>query len=353
MSRFMNSLYKDLSPYVPGDQPQRAEWIKLNTNESPYPPAPGVLDLLTDHMNLYPDPESKLLVQALAENYGLEEDQLIVGNGSDELLAFAFMAFQNHDKSFAFADLTYGFYPVYSQLFDVAPRIIPLREDWTINYLDYIDLGSTIVIANPNAPTGLALSLGEIETIVKGNKDNVVIIDEAYVDFGGESAVPLIDKYHNLLVVQTFSKSRSLAGARIGFAMGNCQLIEDLKAIKYSFNPYNLNSWSEAAGLAALKDEKCFLESCNLTIKIREATTNSLKALGFEVLDSLANFIFARSPLLSGHEYYQKLSEKKILVRYFNSPRTRDFVRITMGNEKEMLALLEATRGILGTNCNK
>ena len=348
MSRFMNSLYKDLSPYVPGDQPQRAEWIKLNTNESPYPPAQGVLDLLADHMNLYPDPESRLLVQALAQSYGLGEDQIIVGNGSDELLAFAFMAFQNTDKSFAFPDLTYGFYPVYSQLFGVTARIIPLREDWTINYLDYIDVGSTIVIANPNAPTGLALSLGEIEMVLKGNKDNVVIIDEAYVDFGAESAVSLIDKYHNLLVVQTFSKSRSLAGARIGFAMGNSQLIEDLKAIKYSFNPYNLNSWSQGAGLAALKDEKYFLECCNKTMEIREATSQSLRALGFDLLDSLANFIFARPPLLSGQEYYQKLRERKILLRYFNSPRTQDFVRITIGDEKEMRALLEATREILG-----
>ncbi|MDX9888488.1 MAG: histidinol-phosphate transaminase [Anaerovoracaceae bacterium] len=347
MSRFMNPDYRNLSPYVPGDQPQREGWIKLNTNESPYPPAQGVLDIQADHMNLYPDPESRSLVQALAENYNLEEDQIIVGNGSDELLAFAFMAFQNTDRSFAFPDLTYGFYPVYSQLFGVKAKTIPLAQDWTINYLDYIDVGSTIVIPNPNAPTGLALSIREIEKIVKGNKNNVVIIDEAYIDFGGVSAISLIDEYQNLLVVQTFSKSRSLAGARIGFAMGNCQLIEDLKAIKYSFNPYNLNSWSEAAALAALKDEKYFVECCNKTIEIRESTSQNLKTLGFEILDSRANFIFAKPPALSGEEYYQKLREEKILVRHFAGKRTKDFVRISIGDEKEMESLLKATKKIL------
>jgi len=347
MSRFMNPDYKNLSPYVPGEQPQRAEWIKLNTNESPYPPAPGVLRVIPDGANLYPDPESRELIQVLGKIYGVEDEQVIVGNGSDELLAFAFMAFQNSDRTFVFPDLTYGFYPVYAQLFGGKAKIIPLDEDWKINYLNYMNAPGTIVIANPNAPTGLALPLSEIEMIIKGNSDNIVVIDEAYVDFGGESAVPLIGKYDNLLVVQTFSKSRSLAGARVGFAMGNKELIGDLKRIKYSFNPYNLNRWSEQAALAALRDEAYFKACCKKTIQIREKISDDLKALGFYVLDSRANFIFAKPPILSGEEYYQKLREEKILVRYFNNPRIRDFVRITIGDEKEMKALLKATKKIV------
>lgn len=347
MSRFMNSEYKNLSPYVPGEQPQRTEWVKLNTNESPYSPAPGVSKVQGDSMNLYPDPESRELIQALCNSHGVDEKQVIVGNGSDELLAFAFMAFQNNRRSFAFPDFTYGFYTVYAQLFGVTSKIIPLSNDWSINYMDYIDVGSTIVIANPNAPTGLALSLREVELIIKGNKDNIIIIDEAYVDFGGESVVSLIDKYENLLVVQTFSKSRNLAGARVGFAMGNRELIEDLKRIKYSFNPYNLNRWSEQAALAALGDEKYFTGCCNKIIKNREKTTKKLIALGFEVLDSRANFIFAKPPVLSGQEYYQRLREEKILVRHFNGHRTKDYVRITIGDEKTMELFLKVTKKLL------
>lgn len=343
----MNPDYKNLSPYTPGEQTQRREWIKLNTNESPYPPTPGVFNLEVEAMNLYPDPESRCLVQALSERYGLEDDQIIVGNGSDELLAFAFMAFQNPERSFAFPDTTYGFYPVYAQLFGLTPKIIPLRDDWTIDYRDYIDVGATVIIANPNAPTGLALPLREIEMIVKGNSDNIVIIDQAYIDFGGESAVSIIDKYDNLLVVETFSKSRSLAGARIGFAMGNSELIKDLKAIKYSFNPYNLNRWSEKAAVASLKDHGYFQESCRQTIEIRESTSQSLKLLGFEVLDSQANFIFVKAPSIDGQGYYQKLRQEKILVRYFPGSRVKDFVRITMGNQKEMEAFLKATEKII------
>ena len=347
MSRFMNPEYKNLSPYVPGEQPRRSEWIKLNTNESPYPPCPGVLSVITEGMNLYPDPESRELIQVLGEIYGVEDKQIIVGNGSDELLAFAFMAFQNSDRTFVFPDLTYGFYPVFAQLFGGRAKIIPLSEDWTINYHNYMEAPGTIVIANPNAPTGLSLPLSEIEMIIKGNRDNIVIIDEAYIDFGGESAVSLIGKYDNLLVVQTFSKSRSLAGARVGFAMGNQELIGDLKRIKYSFNPYNLNRWSEQAALVSLRDEAYFNACCKKIIEIREKISEDLKALGFYVLDSRANFIFAKPPKLSGEEYYQKLREEKILVRYFNSHRTKDFVRITIGDKKEMEALLKATKRIL------
>lgn len=347
MSRFMNPDYKNLSPYVPGEQPQRTEWIKLNTNESPYPPAPGVLKIKADDLNLYPDPESRRLIQALGKSFGVEDDQIMVGNGSDELLAFAFMAFQNANRSFAFPDLTYGFYPVYAQLFGVTAKIIPLSDDWTINHRDYIDVNSTVIIANPNGPTGLTLPLSEIEMIVKGNSDNLVIIDEAYIDFGGESAVSLIEKYENLLVIQTFSKSRALAGARVGFAMGNSELIKDLKAIKYSFNPYNLNRWSEEAAVASLKNESYFQECCKETIRIREASSQNLRFLGFEVLDSRANFIFARHKELSGQGYYQKLREEKILVRYFDNKRIKDFVRITIGDEKDMEALLKATNKIL------
>ncbi len=347
MSRFMNPDYKNLSPYLPGEQPQRSEWIKLNTNESPYPPAPGVSKVKADDLNLYPDPESRRLIQALGKRYGVKEDQIIVGNGSDEILAFAFMAFQKGNRSFAFPDLTYGFYPVYAQLFGVITKIIPLSDDWTINYRDYIDVDSTVIIANPNAPTGLTLPLKEIEIIVEGNSDNIVIIDEAYIDFGGESAVSLIDKYDNLLVVQTFSKSRALAGARVGFAIGNSELIKDLKAIKYSFNPYNLNRWSEEVAVASLKDQNYFQECCKETMRLREASSQNLRFLGFEVLNSQANFIFARHKKLSGQDYYQKLREEKILVRYFDKNRIKDFVRITIGDEKDMEALLKATNRIL------
>ena len=347
MSKFYNLDYQELSPYVPGEQPQKGEWVKLNTNESPYCPAKGTVNLSVGDLNLYPDPESRKLTQALAKNYGLHEDQVIVGNGSDELLAFVFMAFQNANRTFYFPDLTYGFYGVYAKMFGCDVKIIPLREDWTVNYVDYMDLKGTIVIANPNAPTGLDLSLNEIELILKSNRDNVVIIDEAYIDFGGKSAVPLIEKYDNLMVIQTFSKSRSLAGARVGFAMANQELIDDLKRIKYSFNPYNLNRWSEQVALVALKDVEYFNECCEKTIRIREETSNRLQALGFKILPSRANFIFVKPLGLSGEDLYLKLREEKILVRYFKGERTKDFVRITIGDEKDMAALIEAIKRIL------
>lgn len=347
MSRFFNQDYKDLSPYIPGEQPQREGWIKLNTNESPYPPAPGVLEVMAGALNLYPDPESRQLVQELAKTYGIDEMRIIVGNGSDELLAFSFMAFQNSEKVFAFPDLTYGFYPVYGKLFGCRLKIIPLSEDGTIDYRDYLEVGGTIVIANPNAPTGLSLPLSEIEMILKANRNNVVIVDEAYVDFGGSSALPLIDNYDNLLVIQTFSKSRSLAGARVGFAMGNQELIKDLKSIQYSFNPYNLNSWSERAALAALRDQAYFKDCCKRTIGLREETSEQLRALGFKVLHSLANFIFVKPPGMSGEELYLRLRDERILVRYFTGDRTKDFVRITIGDERSMARLIDSVKIIL------
>ena len=347
MSRFFNPNYETLDPYVPGEQPQSGEWIKLNTNESPYSPAPGVLKVRIDNLNLYPDPESRGLIQGLSKTYGVEEGQVIVGNGSDELLAFAFMAFQKSNRTFIFPDITYGFYPVYAKIFGVKINTIPLGDDMTINCKDYMNSNGTIVIANPNAPTGLALSLDELEMILKSNEDNVVIIDEAYIDFGGISAIPLIEKHNNLLVVQTFSKSRSLAGARVGFAIGNQDLIQDLKRIKYSFNPYNLNRWSEQAALASLRDQVYFNDCCQNTIRIREEISRELENLEFQVIPSLANFIFVKPKLISGEELYLKLREEKILVRYFNEIRIKDFLRITIGNEKEMKALILAVKKIL------
>jgi histidinol-phosphate aminotransferase len=349
MSRFFNQDYQSMAPYVPGEQPQREEWIKLNTNESPYPPTRDIYgqSLSVEDLNLYPDPESTDLTGELAKTYGLDKEQIIVGNGSDELLAFAFMAFQNSEKTFVFPDLTYGFYPVYAKLFGCNAKTIPLQDDWSVNYADYLDASGTVLIANPNAPTGLAISLKEIEKILKGNKENVVIIDEAYIDFGASSAISLIGEYDNLLVVQTFSKSRSLAGARVGFAMGNEELIADMKRIQYSFNPYNLNRWSEQAALAALKDPDYFRECCEKTIIIREKTVGSLNALGFQVLPSLANFIFVKPVGISGEELYNRLREEKILVRHFHGNRTGNFVRITIGSEEDMKTLIGAVKKIL------
>lgn len=346
MSRFFNPDYKTLSPYVPGEQPQRDQWIKLNTNESPYPPAPGLLALQVKDLNLYPDPEAAELIKALGKSYGVEKEQIILGNGSDELLAFAFMAFQNLQRVFTFPDLTYGFYPVYAKLVGCDSNTIPLRRDWTIHSSDYIEAKGTIVIANPNAPTGIALSLKEIEIILKGNLENLVIIDEAYVDFGGESSISLVDKYDNLLVIQTFSKSRNLAGARVGFAIANKEIIEDLKSIKYSFNPYNLNRWSEAAALISLKDDEYFKECCDKTISLRKETEDKLRDLDFLVLPSLTNFLFVKPEWMSGKDLYLKLREEKILVRHFDKERIKDFLRITIGNKKEMEELIKAIRKI-------
>ena len=349
MSKFLSSAFSGLAPYTPGEQPQNRKYIKLNTNESPFPPAPGVIEAVNadrvSELNLYSDPQASTLIEAIAENFGVAHNMVAVGNGSDELLAFSFMAFC--EKGVAFADITYGFYEVYASLFGLDAKIIPLSDKFEVVPSDYFNLGRTIFIANPNAPTGLILSLSQIEEILTANREALVVIDEAYVDFGGESAVKLIEKYDNLLVIGTFSKSRNLAGARVGYAISNPAIIEDLGKMKFSFNPYNLNRLSIIAGTQAMKD-KAYFEKCTELVKqAREYTVHELSALGFVILDSKANFIFAKNPRISGQDYYLKLKENGILVRWFNRDRIRDFVRITIGTHEQMKALTDTTKEIL------
>lgn len=345
MSQFFTQRLSALKPYTPGEQPKDQQYVKLNTNESPFPPAPGVLRAVTEEvgkLQLYSDPESTVLRKALAECYGVSPRQVIVSNGSDEVLNFAFQAFGDEAHPLVFPDITYGFYPVFAQLNRIPYTTIPLKEDFSVGMEDYIGIGKTIVIANPNAPTGLCLSLEEIEKIVSSNPDNVVIIDEAYVDFGAESAVSLVDKYENLLVTMTFSKSRSMAGARLGFAIGSEALIADLNTIRYSTNPYNVNRMTEMAGAAAIAENDYYMANCRTIMENREWTTGALENLGFRVISSKANFVFAAHPRMDGGELYQKLKYRGILVRHFTSERIRDFNRITIGTRQQMELLVEA-----------
>ncbi len=352
MSRFLSERLKSLEPYVPGEQPQGSGLIKLNTNENPYAPSPKALEAINqaevDKLMLYPDPEARELVTAIAEHYGIEQNQVMVGNGSDEILAFCFMAFRNEAGNVWYPETSYGFYKVFSDVFSAKGNPIPLTEDLRIDPQKYKNLDGTIIIANPNAPTGIALDLLEIEDILKTNRRNLVVIDEAYVDFGAKSCVPFLRKYDNLLVVQTFSKSRSLAGSRVGFAMGSPQVIADLNAIKFSFNPYNLNRLSILAAAAAMRDDGYFQESRERIMKTRERFSGELKALGFHVLPSSANFVFVESDRLSGEAYFTGLREKNILVRHFGKDPVSNFVRITIGRDEDMDMLLAATKELLG-----
>lgn len=349
MSRFMHSKYKGLKPYTPGEQPQKRSYIKLNTNESPYPPSPRVIQAISEkeaqRLRLYSDPEGRVLIDAIAKRYGLDKDQVIAGNGSDEILAFCYMAFG--EKGMRYPEISYGFYPVFSSIFGVEGEAIPLKEDFSIDVEDYKETGRTILIANPNAPTGLCLSLAQIEELLKSNSENVVIIDEAYVDFGGESSVKLLEKYENLVVVQTFSKSRNLAGARLGFALSSKELVEDLNRIKFSFNPYNVNRLSMLAGAEAMKDEEYFLTCTGRIQKTRAKTEEALKQMGFTVLPSKANFLFAKPKAMDGDTYFKRLKEKGILVRHWSDPRISDYVRITIGSEEEMERFCQVTGELL------
>ena len=351
MSTFFSPLLADLAPYVPGEQPQDRAYVKLNTNESPYPPPPGVAWALggreVEDLRLYPDPAAKALKAALARQYGVGEDQVFVGNGSDEVLDFAFLAYATDGRGVAFPDHTYGFYPVFAALHRVEARAIPLREGFRLAVEDYARLSRTIVIANPNAPTGLALRRDEVEQVVRANPDSVVVIDEAYVDFGAESAVPLVARYENLLVVQTFSKSRSMAGARLGYAIGCPALIRDLATIQFSTNPYNVSRTALRAGEQALAEQAYFDDNCRKIQETRAYTKAALEALGFFCTDSRANFLFARHPRLAGEALYRGLKERGVLVRWFDSPRIRDFNRITIGTRPQMDLLLEKVRELL------
>ncbi len=350
MSRFFSSAFAALTPYTPGEQPQNRQYIKLNTNESPYPPAPSVQQILRDEqgadLRLYSDPAAGELCRAIADFYGVGTENVYVGNGSDEVLAFAFLAY-GKGKRMAFPDITYAFYNVFAALYNEETRIVPLDEGFAIRPEDYLTPGENVVLANPNALTGKYLPLSDIERVLQAHPDDMVIIDEAYVDFGGESAAALIPKYPNLLVVQTFSKSRQLAGARVGLALGQAEVIADLNTIKFSFNPYNVNRLSIKLAAAAMRDKAYFDECRAKIIADRAFTSEALAELGFEVLPSLANFVFARHKDLPGQQLYQQLKERGILVRWFDEERIRDFVRITIGSHEEMAQLIETITELL------
>ncbi len=349
MSKFLSESKKSLAPYTPGEQPKVLNLIKLNTNESPFPPSPKVIEAVSPEavarLRLYSDIQTTGLVQAIAERNGLSPDQVITSNGSDEILAFAFQAFG--ERGVTFPDITYGFYSVWADLFQLPARVVPLNEDFTVPLDQFMTNTHTVVLANPNAPTGLALPMTDIRNLLEANPDQVVIIDEAYADFAGESAVSLIGEYENLLVVQTFSKSRQLAGARLGFAMGQKALIDDLNRIKFSFNPYNVNSMTQLAGEAAMRDEAYFVSCRDQIIAAREWTEKELKKLGFTVLPSSANFIFAAPNFCGGGEYLNALREKNILVRHWKSERIKDYVRITVGTQAQMETLIEVTKELM------
>ncbi|MBR2406738.1 MAG: histidinol-phosphate transaminase [Clostridia bacterium] len=350
MSRFFSNKYRSLVPYTPGEQPTERKYIKLNTNESPFPPSDKAVAAAAEAarlLQLYPDPTCGELTAAVATLCGVQADEVLLTNGSDEILNFAFMAFCDDEHPAVFPDISYGFYKVFAELNGVPYRTVPLKDDLSIDPADYAAAGGTVFIANPNAPTGLALSPAEVEGILQANPNNVVVIDEAYVDFGAESCVSLVHKYDNLLVTQTFSKSRSMAGARLGFGVGCAALIQDLNTVKYSTNPYNINRMTMAAGLGVLADEAYTQANCRAVCATRTQTREALLQLGFEVAESKTNFLFARHRGFGGAELYAKLKENGILVRHFNQPRIQDYIRITIGSSQEMQVFVNTLRTIL------
>ncbi len=349
MSRFLSEKFQSLEEYVPGEQPRDKRYIKLNTNESPFPPSPGVLRAVNAeeaaNLRLYSDPESKVLKEKLAALYAVAPENVYVANGSDDILNFAFMAFG--DNGVAYPAISYGFYSVFAALHGIDAEEIPLQTDFSIDPSQYCAKNKLVVIANPNAPTGLLLSVAEIEKILLSNRDSVVVIDEAYIDFGGESCLPLMAKFDNLLVVQTFSKSRSMAGARLGYAFGAPALIRDLEKLKYSTNPYNINRLTQAAGAAALDDDSYYRNNCRIIQENRAFTTEKLRSLGFTVTDSKANFIFVKYAKLPGDTLYRMLKDRGILIRHFGRPEIVDYNRITIGSREEMEQFIQAVTEIL------
>lgn len=338
-------------PYVPGEQPQESNLIKLNTNENPYPPAPGVIRALeqfdTDRLRLYPEPDCKVLVNAIAEYYGLNSSRVFVGVGSDDVLAMIFMTFFNSEKPILFPDITYSFYDVWADMLRIPYEVKPLDENFLIKKEDYYGENGGVIFPNPNAPTGILMELSEIEEIVEHNRDVIVVVDEAYIDFGGKSALPLIEKYDNLLVVQTFSKSRSLAGMRIGFAMGNEKLIKYINDVKYSFNSYTMNQTALVLGVEAIKDKGYFEETRQKVIVTREWTKGELKKLGFSFGDSMSNFIFAAHESVPAKELFEALKKEHIFVRYFSKERISNYLRISIGTREEMETLIRFLKGYL------
>lgn len=352
MSRFWNPLVHTLHPYVAGEQPKMADLIKLNTNESPYGPSPKAIAAIEaaadDRLRLYPDPTASALRDAIAATHGLAPDQVFVGNGSDEVLAHVFQALLKHDGPLLFPDITYSFYPSYCLLFGIEPRLVPVDESFGIRVEDYRQPCGAIIVPNPNAPTGKALPLSEIERLVAEHPDQVVVIDEAYVDFGAQSAIALVPRYENLVVVQTLSKSRGLAGLRVGFAVGQRPLVDGLERVKDSFNSYPLDSLAIAGALASWQDEAWFEEKRGQVIASRERLTADLQRLGFEVLPSAANFVFARHPAHAGAHLARELRSRAILVRHWNKPRIADYLRITIGTDAQCDRLVAALTEILG-----
>lgn len=355
MKQLWSPLVQTLEPYVPGEQPKEGAFIKLNTNENPYGPSPRVAQAIAsypvDHLRLYPDPNASGLKTALADYHGLQPGQVFVGNGSDEVLGLAFMAFFRQAAPLLYPTFTYSFYPAYCKLFGIEYRTLPLAEDFSIRIEDYFPeragVNGGIIFANPNAPTGRAIGLQEIESLLQHNLNSVVLVDEAYVDFGADSAVALIDRYPNLLVVQTYSKSRSLAGMRLGFALGDAHLIEGLERVKNSFNSYPIDSLTIRAGIVALEDEVYFQQTRSQVIRSREWLTQEFEKLGFEVLPSKANFIFTRHPEQDAENLYLKLKDAGLLVRYFNKPGIDQYLRISIGTQAEVETLVEKIRGLL------
>ena len=351
MSRFFSEKFAELEAYVPGEQPRDQKYIKLNTNENPYPPPPRVAKAVaeeSERCRLYSDPECLDLRRELAKLLGLKEEELLMTNGSDEILNFAFMAFCDRHIPAVFPDITYGFYPVYARVNQVPYREIPVDGELRIRIQDYFQAAGTLFIANPNAPTGIALSQREIREILEANPYNVVVVDEAYVDFGAESCLPLIREYDNLLVTQTFSKSRCLAGGRLGFGAARPELIADLNTIKYSTNPYNVNRLTSAAGIACIQEEKYFRDRCREIQRTREWCVGEMEKMGFTLTDSRANFLFAKHEKIGGEELYRQLKERGILVRHFNVERIREYNRITVGTRPEMETLIKTLKEMIG-----
>lgn len=349
--RFWSPEVRELEPYVPGEQPKIQNLLKLNTNENPYPPSPKVVEAVqavlthqADALRLYPDPDATALKHAIANQQNIEVSQVFVGNGSDEVLAHIFKAFFLQDEPILYPDITYSFYPVYSQFFGTKTKEIPLNDNFEIEVKDYVQPNGGVIITNPNAPTSIALGLAEIEQILKANPDRVVVIDEAYVDFGAESAVSLVNRYENLVVCQTTSKSRSLAGLRVGFAIAQSHLIAALEAVKNSFNSYPIDRFAIAAAVASFEDQTYFEEQCQKVISSREKLVDELTALGFKVLPSKANFIFALHPSHDAGQLAQQLREQGIIVRYFNKPRINQFLRITVGTDEQNERLVQTLK---------
>ena len=353
MSRFFSSKYAELTPYVPGEQPQDQKYIKLNTNESPFPPSPKAVAKAAkaaERLQLYSDPDVRILTAKLAEKFGVSPSNVIIGNGSDEILNFAFMAFCDEDTPAVFPDVTYGFYPVFSQVNHIPYVEMALKEDFHIEPSDYFNAGGTVFIANPNAHTGVALPKAEIEEIIRNNPDNVVVVDEAYVDFGAESCVDLIDKYDNLVVIQTMSKSRSLAGARLGYGIACSELITDMNTLRNSTNPYNINSMTMAAAEGVLEDEGYTRANCAKVMENGEYTVSELKRLGFELTDSVGNFIFMKHPEIDGGWIYETLKARGVLVRHFTKERISQYNRVTIGSREQMETFIKTLEEVINEN---